>query len=969
MVKRFVILTMGAIFLTLALAGCSLSVDTSADQEKATPRTRASYDVNRVPSQQPPNDRYGNPILPAEAPQFVIIGYDDNQYADGMWNILNIYKNLKNPPGSGNPLTYDGFPARASFYMTPGGRDSQYEWVVDSDTIKSWQEAYNDGHEIGNHTYYHEHGLQFTQERWADEIARCAEFLINTVGIPSSAITGFRTPFLEYNPSLYPALKAAGIEYDNSFEGGLRYWPQEDGSTLYWPYTMDSGRPEGSEGRDFGIVPGMWQMPTDCVFIPGDKLERVTGFDYNLWFSRSYTKQQFLDVLKYSLLQKYNGNRSPMNFGGHTNYYSDAGFEDMKIYDSASVLKLTTTVIERTEAIKEFLDYALTLPDVRVVTTQQALEWVKKPVALGTPFVQHDITVETGARGIAEPSGIVKVIDGDDLLITLVPDAGYMVDSVTVDGSPVVLTNNQFLYPGVKAPSSFKATFKVNPDAVLYTVTASSDAFSTLSREGAVVVEKGDSLTFDVTLEPGYTVTELRINSALINNPVFPYTLTAVNQDTTFDIVTEHLGEPYTMTYYWTYNYKDEPVNGGPQVELLTSNNEVIAVVEENLAKRISMEGSGFLPDGRLINLSNGYDWPNSRFFVVDPLVAPYGYDSQGGPLQPWISVAVDTAVIPLNSDVYVKEFDGVKLPDGSLHKGWFKAVDTSHSFSGKWIDIFTMDYPGYLYMNDLLQGIGVVTAKHQPGQVFTITPSHGPYGGMWPNTPIEAAEGTDRSFTFYMDPGYIVDKVFVDGVAVEWINDVYTFKNIQKNSTIEVSFKKGINAGNYTVTASAGANGTVSSSVSSVKAGESAVYTVTPEPGYIVDSAALNGKPVLITGNSLTVGNINEDTLLYVTFKPGNSTGVSAAYSMDEEWNTGFSASLVIKNNSDVVINSWHAVLTYNGNQQLSGWNGQIVQDGKTVHIYQPSWEGSLAPGQSMTVGLNGTYSGVNELPQVVIE
>jgi len=40
------------------------------------------------------------------------------------------------------------------------------------------------------------------------------------------------------------------------------------------------------------------------------------------------------------------------------------------------------TLVERQQAIDEFLRYALTFPEVRVVSTKSVLDWIRNPVPL-----------------------------------------------------------------------------------------------------------------------------------------------------------------------------------------------------------------------------------------------------------------------------------------------------------------------------------------------------------------------------------------------------------------------------------------------------------------------------------------------------------------------------------------------------------------------------------------------------------
>ena len=49
----------------------------------------------------------------------------------------------------------------------------------------------------------------------------------------------------------------------------------------------------------------------------------------------------------------------------------------------------------------------------------------------------------------------------------------------------------------------------------------------------------------------------------------------------------------------------------------------------------------------------------------------PFGRGAGLRPLIPFKSVAIDPRLVPLGEPLYIPEFDGLLLPDGSLHDGW----------------------------------------------------------------------------------------------------------------------------------------------------------------------------------------------------------------------------------------------------------------------------------------------------------
>ena len=93
-------------------------------------------------------------------------------------------------------------------------------------------------------------------------------------------------------------------------------------------------------------------------------------------------------------------------------------------------------------------------------------------------------------------------------------------------------------------------------------------------------------------------------------------------------------------------------------------------------------------------------------------------------------------------------------------------------------------------------------------------------------------------------------------------------------------------------------------------------------------------------------------------------ATGCSVAYTVPSQWNTGFTANIVITNLGSP-LTSWNLGYSYSGNQTLqSGWNGTWTQSGANVTVANASWNGSVATNGTVTIGANFNYSGTNTSP-----
>ena len=308
-------------------------------------------------------------LLVSQVPQFVVLGFDDNQDANGMSWVLNLLNEKINPVGRGNAGTYDGTRVHASFYVC---FLDGYHRVLPV-AVEQWRRAVECGHEIGNHTYSHLHGTRYTVEQWEREIQKCEEALDNELGINT---LGFRAPYIEYNSNLFYALISKGLLYDCSVSHAFDT-TGDGGKNFYWPYTLDNDTP--GNDRKVGKFPGLWEMPAYAVMIPPElrldycNKDRVTGLDWNMWYEEGYcmNKGDFVSSLIYSLDQRMKGNRAPMIFGAHTSVYSDTYGHNER-----------ATVKDRRDALVDFINYALSIPEVRFVSMKELINWLREPVAL-----------------------------------------------------------------------------------------------------------------------------------------------------------------------------------------------------------------------------------------------------------------------------------------------------------------------------------------------------------------------------------------------------------------------------------------------------------------------------------------------------------------------------------------------------------------------------------------------------------
>ena len=156
-----------------------------------------------------------------------------------------------------------------------------------------------------------------------------------------------------------------------------------------------------------------------------------------------------------------------------------------------------------------------------------------------------------------------------------------------------------------------------------------------------------------------------------------------------------------------------------------------------------------------------------------------------------------------------------------------------------------------------------------------TITASAGTNGSISPLGTVDVAGGTNQSYTITANSGYHVADVLVDGVSVGAVSS-YTFTNITADHTIAASFA--VDTVSYTITASAGANGSISpSGATSAFQGTSVPFTITPATGYHVADVIVDGSSVGAVG-SYTFTNVSTNHTISASFAINTFTITASA-------------------------------------------------------------------------------------------
>ena len=179
------------------------------------------------------------------------------------------------------------------------------------------------------------------------------------------------------------------------------------------------------------------------------------------------------------------------------------------------------------------------------------------------------------------------------------------------------------------------------------------------------------------------------------------------------------------------------------------------------------------------------------------------------------------------------------------------------------------------------------------------------------------------------------------------------------------------------TTTPTAGASFTLTATVSpSAASGTLTFYSGTTALG----SATLSSGTATLATSISTAGTYSL-TAIYsgsTTYATSTSSAVSVkvsaasaachvAYSISNQWSSGFGAAIAISNTGSTAWSNWTLTWSFaNGQTVTQLWNGTVAQSGANVTVTNMSYNGSIAAGATYSgMGFNGSWNGVtNAVP-----
>jgi 3D (Asp-Asp-Asp) domain-containing protein len=149
------------------------------------------------------------------------------------------------------------------------------------------------------------------------------------------------------------------------------------------------------------------------------------------------------------------------------------------------------------------------------------------------------------------------------------------------------------------------------------------------------------------------------------------------------------------------YDFPSESDFSGEAIPLKNPRCKTIKSVARGFYESLCVQGSGVLSTGSTVSFAKRdcecaelcpRTGQHICFDELDAKAYPWGRGATGRAITPLLTVAVDSELIPLDTPVYIPEYDGIArdLTRSAVHDGCFIAQDRGVRVKGEHVDVFT---------------------------------------------------------------------------------------------------------------------------------------------------------------------------------------------------------------------------------------------------------------------------------------
>ncbi|MDI9338287.1 MAG: T9SS type A sorting domain-containing protein, partial [Alphaproteobacteria bacterium] len=473
-----------------------------------------------------------------------------------------------------------------------------------------------------------------------------------------------------------------------------------------------------------------------------------------------------------------------------------------------------------------FIDGVLTFN-----TNLYQFENINKNISIRVIFKFSKLLIRSfaGINGTISPLGDTLVFKGDAISYSIIPNIGYEIDSILINGIKVSNINN-FIFNNISDNQTIQVWFKIKT----FTISAFANNNGTISPNGDTIIRYGNRPIYNISPNSGYQIDSILVNGLkVLNNNVYQFDSVKENKSIqvwfklkTFTIsaiaglngsispqgdTNVNLGSNISYKIVPNIGYQIDVilVNG---IKVTNVNTYQFNNIQENKTIQVSFKSLRYTitstsgTNGKISSNSPSIvDYGSRPIFTFTP---NYGYEID--------SITINGIKIQ-NTLTY--QFDSIK--ENKILQVWFKLIK------------------------------------------YTVTALSDRFGIISPGGITNFNFGSQPIYSFIPNFGYQIDSVVVNGKRVISSNP-YQFDSLNENKVIQVWFK----IKKYKINTLVGLNGTISPNGDTfINSGSNIEYLIKPNNGFEIDSLIINGNKV-INALRYTFINVTGDSSIKVVFK-----------------------------------------------------------------------------------------------------